>query len=93
MQLAYLSEIFNKMNTLNTLLQGGNNNIVELHDKLKMFVRKFEQWQSKMENLNEDLFSTLKQFIESNIIPINDNEKFRILNHLSSLKSQFENYF
>lgn len=58
-----------------------------------MFVRKFEQWQSKMENLNEDLFSTLKQFIESNIIPINDNEKFRILNHLSSLKSQFENYF
>jgi hypothetical protein len=34
MQLAYLRDIFNKMNTINTSLQGGNNNILELYYKL-----------------------------------------------------------
>jgi hypothetical protein len=37
-QLAYLSDIFSKLNTLNNL-QGGDNDILELCDKLTAFVK------------------------------------------------------
>uniref|UniRef100_K7FSU2 HAT C-terminal dimerisation domain-containing protein n=1 Tax=Pelodiscus sinensis TaxID=13735 RepID=K7FSU2_PELSI len=86
MQLAYLSDIFNKLNTLNTAMQG-------VYDKLKAFIRKVELWQSKMENSNLDMFPTLKQFIESNNTHISEDVKFCILNHHSSLKFHFKNYF
>jgi hypothetical protein len=57
MHLAYLSYIFSRLKTLNTSLQGGNNNnIIEPCDKLKAFIRKVELWHSKMENSNVDMF-------------------------------------
>jgi hypothetical protein len=76
MQLAHLSDIFYKMNTFNTLLQSGNNNILELYDKLKAFNRNVEVWQSKMKNSNVDMFLTLKGFSERKNTSISEAVKF-----------------
>jgi hypothetical protein len=38
-QLVFLSDVFDKLNTLNNLLHGGDN-ILRLGDKLKLFIRK-----------------------------------------------------
>jgi hypothetical protein len=83
MQLAYLRDIFYKLNTPNTSLQGGHDdNIIQLRDKLKLFVREAELWQSQMQ--------TLKQFIESNNTQMSEYVKICLLSYLSFQKFHFQ---
>ena len=42
--LAYLADIFEKLNILNLKLQGKNTNIIQLRDNLKVFAEKLQNW-------------------------------------------------
>ena len=49
-RLAYLSCIFDKLNTLNLSLQGLNINILTLSDKVNAFTKKLQRWAVRAES-------------------------------------------
>jgi hypothetical protein len=93
MKQAYLSDFFEKMNTVNTSLQGSECNIHQINGKLKLFIKIYELWQRKLECGIVDMFLSLKQFINNNYTQIIGDVKIYILSHICSLKSHLENYF
>ena len=46
--LAYLCEIFAKLNQLNISLQGKDTHLLQLHDKIKAFKRKLVLWKTDL---------------------------------------------
>jgi hypothetical protein len=51
--LSYLTDIFEKLNELNTTLQGENSNILLFHDKITLFAKKILIWKQKVANGND----------------------------------------
>lgn len=93
-KLAYLCDIFKKLNLLNLSLQGNETHILELKDKIAAFQRKLALWKTKMEDKNLiDCFPTLHAFLSENDLTLNEAEKFMFLDHLSQLIVHFEKYF
>lgn len=66
MKLAYLTDIFEKLNILNTQLQGNNTHILQLSDKINGFSRKLELWSNKINSGDTEMFFNLKTFINDN---------------------------
>lgn len=91
--LAYLTDIFEKLNELNTNLQGkGCDNVLVACDKILSFTKKLSIWKQKISNGNIDMFPCICDFIETkrlNLTPF----KNLILSHLSCLESNFDKYF
>ena len=50
--LAYLADIFEKLNILNLKPKEKNTNIIQLHDNLKAFVEKLRNWRQKIVDCN-----------------------------------------
>jgi hypothetical protein len=50
--LAYLTDIFSKLNDLNLYLQGNGNNIFSMEDKVHAFYRKLLVWQGRVKSGN-----------------------------------------
>jgi hypothetical protein len=73
-KLAYLSDIFEKFNTLNTRMQGDNTNIIAVTDKAKAFIGKLGLWVRKLEGKSLDTFSCLKDFVEENSVETSDTD-------------------
>lgn len=70
-KLAYLCDIFEKLNILNTSLQGKETHILQLYDKVVAFIKKIELWQRKLteENGKATCFSFLdKVFLKIMIL-------------------------
>jgi hypothetical protein len=63
-RLAYLTEIFSKLNEVNLSLQGKQITVFTANDKIKAFKRKLQFWLSSVENGQFDCFLTLKEFSE-----------------------------
>jgi hypothetical protein len=80
-KLAYLTDIFERLNSLNVSLQGKNVTIMDFHDKLHGFVATLEKKYTLFPRLQK--VSEEKQGIE-----VEDIET-----HLRSLKCEFERYF
>jgi len=47
-KLAYLCNIFEKLNSLNTSLQGKETHILQLYDQLVAFIKKIDLWKRKL---------------------------------------------
>ena len=60
--LAYLADIFEKLNILNLKLQGKNTNIIQLLDDLKAFVEKLQNWRQKVVDRNIAMFDRLSSY-------------------------------
>ncbi|XP_030298054.1 zinc finger BED domain-containing protein 5-like [Sparus aurata] len=91
MKLAYLSDMFLKLNEVNLQMQGKNTHLPHLADKITSFIRKLEMWQQRVKNGNIDSFENLKSFIEVNklqntVIPCMEA-------HFSALQKHFQRYF
>ena len=63
---AYLADIFAKLNELNTSLQGNNRHILLLSNKIRAFERKAQFWQDNLISGRFDAFSNLNSFINDN---------------------------
>ncbi|XP_023242703.1 zinc finger BED domain-containing protein 5-like [Centruroides sculpturatus] len=66
MRLAYLSDIFLKLNELNLSLQDEQLNIFMDNDKIKAFTKKIDLWCSYCKEINFAAFPTLESFVIEN---------------------------
>ena len=91
-RLAYLSCIFDELNSVNLSLQGDNTNILSLNDKIHAFTRKVERWAARVEKGRIDMFSELRDFMEENELSVNIIKR-SITAHLRALHERFKKYF
>jgi hypothetical protein len=88
--LAYLSDIFEKFNTLNTSMQGNNTNTVVVTDNVMAFIGKSGLWVRKLEGTSFDMFSSLKDSVEErNVETSNSRIDQCIKEHVINLQSRF----
>uniref|UniRef100_A0A8C6SUE5 HAT C-terminal dimerisation domain-containing protein n=1 Tax=Neogobius melanostomus TaxID=47308 RepID=A0A8C6SUE5_9GOBI len=90
--LAYLASIFDRLNILNTSLQGPNANVLTLSEKITAFKRKLERWAVRMDEGCADMFPELDDFMDSYDISIGALKNV-ISSHLRSLSQSFNKYF
>ena len=57
--LAYIVDIFSRLNILNKSLQGADAVVTDAVDKLKSFQMKLELWETKVKKGNVEMFETL----------------------------------
>jgi hypothetical protein len=62
--LAYLADIFDKLNKLNSFMQGKQTNIITLCDKVSAFTKKLELWKTRLSQGYFDMFDKLYEFTE-----------------------------
>jgi hypothetical protein len=66
-RLAYLTDIFSKLNDLNLNLQGNGNNIFLMEDNVRAFYRKLHLWQGRVKSGNLAAFPTMLDFLDENV--------------------------
>lgn len=93
LRLAYMADIFEKINVLNKSLQKKDANLLQWTEKVKSFVKKLSLYEGSLKNDNFELFPNLKIMIEEDLKTIPTSEKKCFLDHLEILKSRFEKYF
>ena len=92
--LAYLVDIFGRLNELNLSLQGQAKTIINFIDALSAFQAKLELWERKMTKGQLGMFPTLNEFIEdTEDMRLDGDVKLKIINNLQSLCSEFTKYF
>ena len=91
---AYLVDIFEIFNSINTELKGKESKIISLSKKISSFKIKLDLWITKINQKKFYMFPTLAQFVEeaANEININDLNGL-IQEHLEHLTVQIRSYF
>ena len=90
--LAYLVDIFGRLNELNLSLQGQAKTIINFIDALSAFQAKLELWERKMTKGQLGMFPSLNEFIEdTEDMRLDGDVKLKIINNLQSLRSEFTN--
>lgn len=92
-RLAYLADIFDKLNTLNLGLQGPNTTAFTASDKINSFKRKLVLFCSQIQEENLSAFPTLSSFFEENQISPMPDVVADIIVHLEGLQKSFKKYF
>ncbi|XP_075034451.1 zinc finger BED domain-containing protein 5-like [Mixophyes fleayi] len=93
-KLAYLCDLFDKVNALNLSLQGSNTHILRLSEKVSAFRKKLLLWKRKLnEDGYNDCFPLLHQFVTSNDAYLTHELKSVFEQHLTKLSDWFEKYF
>jgi hypothetical protein len=94
-KLAYLCDIFEKLNSLNISLQGKETHILQLYDKIVAFIKKINLWKRKLteENGKTTCFPLLKYFLGENELKLPMSLKTIFLEHLKNLETHFMKYF
>lgn len=93
---AYLSDIFDSLNTLNLKLQGGDSNIIYHRDAITAYTEKLQLWKRKILASNYSCFPKLFAITEEAIFKeiLNETDtKNKISNHLQHLTDEFKRYF
>lgn len=92
-RLAYLADIFDKLNTLNLGLQGPNTTAFTASDKINSFKRKLVLFCSQVQEENLSAFPTLSSFFEENEVSPMPDVVADIIAHLEGLRESFQKYF
>eukprot|EP00795_Rhopilema_esculentum_P002969 gene2969-1223_t len=92
-RLAYLSDMFGKLNELNLQLQGKNKHIPhQVTDKISSFTRKLAMWDRQLDEGRSDAFANLHEFIDTtdydatSVFPV-------IKQHIASLRGFLKSTF
>lgn len=91
--LAYLTDIFNRLNDLNLSLQGKSNNRFSVNDKIKAFIKKCDMMKNSVSNKDLQSFTNLENFVVEHEIKIKDDLIFNIKQHCQMLIDSFKEYF
>ncbi|KAI7789743.1 putative zinc finger BED domain-containing protein 5-like [Triplophysa rosa] len=91
--LAYLGDVFSRLNELNIGLQGFATTIFNVQDKTEAMIRKFALWTNCINENNTEAFSSLHDFLLANELSLTNSVKRDIMKHLSELSSQLRKYF
>ena len=92
-RLAYLANIFAKLNELNLSLQGKDVTVFKAHDKIRAISRKVQFWHSCIESSNTECFSTLHDYLVEINDRLHENVREEITEHLQKLQENFVRYF
>ena len=90
-RLAYLFDVFELLNSLNTKLQGRESNIISHSDHIKSFIQKVVLWNRKLDSGNFSAFHKLSEILGEELMSTELKED--ITDHLSGLQGEFERYF
>jgi hypothetical protein len=90
--LSYLSDIFDKLNGLNSCLQGPNATIFQLFDKVPELIKKTMLWKSLCESDTLEMFVNMSENLEEIDYAFKEI-KPQVLTHLTNLESNFKNCF
>ena len=82
----YLAEIFAHLNSLNTSMQGREENILTSSDKLVAYKKKVAIWKNRVEDGNFEMFPLVRESCIKNMSPI-------VFQHLTTLEEKFNFYF
>ena len=79
MRLAYLADIFTRLNEVNLYLQGRNVTVFNVKNKISSLLRKLKFWRSCLENNNVTCFATLSDFFIENDYHLDEDIYVQIL--------------
>ncbi len=89
-KLAYLADIFRHLNSLNTSMQGPNENILTSTDKIIAFQNKLKVWKKYISRGNVEMFPLLYELRGATA----DMEVVAVIGvHLEILSNRLDNYF
>lgn len=92
-ELAYMADIFQKLNLLNSSMQGKNETIISATDKMNGFSRKLEFWTSAIEGGDLTSFENTSK-AASNLMAEQVSELRKIIKaHLEKIKEGLVKYF
>lgn len=88
-KLAYLADVFDELNKLNTSMQGPQTNILDLSDKSNGFTEKVQRWIERVRNGVTAMFPCYTELNDGERVDISDT----ICAHLTVLVDGFRKYF
>jgi len=91
--LAYLSDIFNRLNVLNLSLQGKSINRFSMNDKIKAFIMIIEMSSNNVSNENLQSFPNWEQFMTEHKFQVEADLIKNIKYRCKMLKTMFKEYF
>lgn len=91
-RLAYVSDIFICLNTLNTSLKGRDDNAFLTYEQVSSFRRKLDLWDTRVEKGCLDMFPTLADFMKEIGLLVVTIQPL-VAEHLRGLCQQFTHYF
>lgn len=91
-KLAYLTDIFAKFNDLNVSLQGRDDTILTLYDRVSGFIKKAAVWKRNCANGDFSCFPLFRDFV-SNEQTQRDKIKKVVDDHLANVIANFKKYF
>lgn len=91
--LAYLADIFQKLNELNLALQGRRVNIFFAAEKINAMKRKLEVWAVLIAENRFDSFPLLRDFLDETNFTADESLKSEMVDHLVQLRANLEAYF
>jgi hypothetical protein len=93
-RVAYMADIFGKLNTLNRSLQGNSDNILTAAGKIEAFKRKLDMYVGMAESSGvAECFTELTSFLSQHEQPLHPTVLADIKAHLRQLRANFEKYF
>lgn len=92
-KVAYLADIFNRLNDLNLSLQGPTKTAFVVNDKIKAMIKKCLMMKDTVSKKNLQSFPTLERFVVENEIEIDLQLLNGIKCHCQMLIESFEEYF
>jgi hypothetical protein len=90
--LSYVSDIFDKLNGLNSSLQGPNATVLQVFDKVSAFMKKTMLWKSLCESDTLEMFINMTEYLEENDFAFKEI-KSHVLTHLTNIDSNRKNRF
>ena len=91
-KLAYLADIFERMNALNVSLQGKECNVFVAHERVTAFRTKLDLWAMHVEQGSVEMFSTVEDVMTRADLPLVTIQPV-ITEHLRGMCRQFGQYF
>ena len=92
-KLAYLADIFAKLNEVNLSLQAKNVTVFTVQDKILSLSRKLRFWSSCVESNNVDCFQTLNDFLIEIDCVLDENIRRETADHIHDLEANLVKYF
>jgi hypothetical protein len=92
-KLAYLADIFTRINELNLSCQGKSVLVFTIKDRIVSFHRKLKFWKRCVEKRQYECFPTLNDFLIETESSLEETIYGRIVQHLNYLQQAFQKYF
>ena len=95
LKLAYLCDVFAKLNKLNVSMQRPDKNVLDISDKIEAFIKKLSVWKNDIKYVSgsSQYFTFLFTLLEKKSMMLPSNLRSVFVQHLSKLDSKFSKYF